>query len=158
MQAYYRTRVLVLLSTDGIPRSLITPWNWLDFKRVYEILEYIYTNLSTEWSGQNSAFISEEESELVLGRRNPVCKWEVAIHRMDLLEDDVLPMVLELYPFVPGEDPDAKRIRFFMSYNLDVTTTDKLRNMPLAELLSRLPKWVLDREVDFDSVLGDINW
>ena len=158
MQAYYRARVLVLLSTDGIPRSLITTWNMLDFKRVHEVLDYIYAHLYSEWPEENSAFISEEESEIVLGCHNPVCKLEVAIHRMDLLEDDVLPMLREIYPFGPDEDPDAERLRFFITYDLDVTTTDKIRGVPLAELLAHLPEWSLDRYVDFDKVLGRLDW
>ena len=154
MQAYYRTRVLVLLSTDGIPSSLITTWSMLDFKRVYEILDCIYMRLQSASARQRSALISEEESEIVLGRFSLVSKWEVALHRMDLLEADILGMLPEVY----SSGPNQERLGFFITYDLDRTTTDKLRNVPLAEILSRLPEWSLSRDVDYDSILRQLAW
>ena len=153
-KAYYRTRVLVLLSTDGIPSSLITSWSMLDFMRVYEILDCIYMRLYGLSPEESCALVSEEESEVVLGRRNPVSKWEVALHRMNLLEGDIHTILPEVYP----SEPDLERLRFSITYDLDATTTDKFRNVPLADLLSRLPEWSLDRYVDFDSVLRQLDW
>lgn len=167
MQAYYRSRVLVLLSTDGIPRSLITPWNMLDFKRVCEILDYMVTFYFDGSPRQNSALVSKEESETVLGRLNPVSKCEVALHRMDLLIHDILRVLPEGYLDVPEDDldepedyldaSDHQPFLLFTTYDpRDAKTTDKLRNLPLAEILPLLPEWSLSQEVDLDDVLGEL--
>ena len=152
VQAYYRAGVLALLSTDGIPESVITTWNMLDFKRVHEILDGIYMELYSP-SPRQGALVSEEENKSVLGRRNQVSKWEVALHRMNLLEADILEMLPEVYPF--GHDEELRPLN---TYDFDVATTDKLKNVPLAEILSCLPEWSLDQDVDFDTVIGSIGW
>ena len=151
VQAYYRARVLVLLSTDGIPESLITTWNMLDSKRVHEILDCIYMGLQLS-SPRQRALVSEEESKSVLGRYNPVSKWEVALHRMNLLEAEILAILPEIY----SSGPHEVRLGFFITYDVDATTKNNLRKVPMAGVLSRLPEWSLDQDVDFDEGLGEL--
>ena len=151
MQAYYRSRVLALLSTNGIPRSLITSWDLLEFKRVYEILEYLF--FRTCWQSPRQIpglFISDEESEPVMGHHNPVSRCEIALHRMELLQDDIN---AEL-PWDFLSKPDNRLFLSFSTYESDADNMEKLKNEPLAEILPRLPEGSLCRAVDFDSVLG----
>ena len=168
MQAYYRSRVLVLSSTDGIPRSLITPWNMLDFKRVCEILDYMVTFYFDGSPELQPALVSKEESECVLGRRSPVSKCEVALHRTDLLINDIFEVLPEGYLDVPEDDLDESEDDFdgsdhqpfllFKTYDpRDVKTTDKLRDLPMADILPLLPEWSLSQEVDFDDVLRELD-
>ena len=146
MQAYYRARVLVLFSKDGIPTSLITPWNILDFKRVYEVLDYIFMYSSGATSRQIPALVSSEESETLLGRGIPACK--IALHRMDLLEDDIFAVLPEADDSWPVRQP----FFYFITYDPLVSITDKLRNVPLAEILPLVPDGTLYRDVDLDGV------
>ena len=146
MQAYYRSMVLVLLSPNKrpvslilpqsalneIPISLITPWSMLEYKRVYEILEFIFT--------RPPFLVPEEWSKPLLGiRRNQYFKCGNAFNILKLLEDHLVEDFPEIYPSSPYHDP----VRYFTTYNLDVKATDKLGSVRLAEVIPRLRYWSL---------------
>ncbi|KAM0794278.1 hypothetical protein BDR22DRAFT_827072 [Usnea florida] len=152
IQAYYRSRVLILLSTDGIPSSLITPWSMLEYRRVYEILDYFYYH--AEYT-QMDAIVSKEESEAVIeGSHDLFSKSEIALYRLELLEDDLSEDFPEIYPY----DPDNQPLRFFTTYELDAKTTDELRSVPLADYLPRLPYSSLRAEVNLDHIRRRLEW
>ena len=144
MQAYYRSRVLILLSTDGIPRSLISPWSMLDFKRVYGILDLIFVHSICR---QTPALVSEEERKTIVGYPNRVSKCKIALYRMDRLEDDMSAVLPEVNP----DESELQPLLFFHSDDPHAKIADKLRNVPLTEILPLLPEGSLGRTVDFDS-------